>query len=304
MKKVDNSLLHEGGDDDADEAPPPAKKSKIDKKKDKYADALNDFSVKNSGCSDESPLNKDRKCQDPICLILFLIFLGAMLGCTIYGISNGDVKKMMAPYDYQNRFCGIGAMAEYDNLYFTDLEPSESEDVVRMLFNNAVCVKNCPKTDGASLESECEPGESKCAGKTTKKTMDLLDYCVPTTLTTEERSNFNEGFYKMLDANPFGQQMIAIYNCATALSLSMLTAFLLSLAYLFAISAFGECLAWAIIYFVGISLIAATGLGFFCWVSPATFGVTSMSPALILCISILLAIATLLFFIALYCTKD
>lgn len=68
-----------------------------------------------------------------------------MLGCTIYGSTNGDVQKMMAPYDYQNRFCGIDALADYEKLYFTKVVADESQDPIKVLFQNAVCVKKCPR---------------------------------------------------------------------------------------------------------------------------------------------------------------
>lgn len=134
--------------------------------------------------------------------------------------------------------------------------------------------------------------------------MGLLNYCVPLGLTDEEKSMFNEGFYAMLDNNVFGQQLIAMYNCSTALSLSLVTAFLLSLLYLFAISKFGEHLAWCIIWLVGIGLIAATGCAFVARFSPTTFGVTSMSPGFLLCLAIVLMIVTLVFFCMLWCSYD
>lgn len=136
---VQKSDVYEGGEDAAlvdDE--PPKKKSRMEMKADKYADKMEEFSVKNSGCTDDSPLVRDRGCTDILCLFVMLLFMGAMLGCTIFGIQNGDVTKMMAPYDYQGRFCGIGDLKEYDNLYFTVL--AAPSDPVKTLFQNAVCV--------------------------------------------------------------------------------------------------------------------------------------------------------------------
>lgn len=100
----------------------------------------------------------------------------------------------------------------------------------------------------------------------------------------------------MLDGNIIGQQFIALYNCSTALSLSLLSAFLLSLLYLWAISKFGEHLAWCIIWLVGIGLLAATGCASFAYFSPETFGVSSFSPSLLICVAIVLLIVTLIFF--------
>lgn len=247
-------------------------------------------------------MNRDRKCQDGFCLVVFLLFLGAMLGCTIYGIANGDVPKMMAPYDYQRRFCGIGDMKEYDNLYFPVLVADETQDPIKTLFENAVCVKDCPKKAGAPIE--CADNDSLCQGIETKKTLDLLDYCVPLGLTEEEHTMFQRGFYAMLDSNVFGQQLIAMYNCSTALSLSLLSAFLLSLLYLWAISKFGDYLAWCIIWLVGIGLVAATGCSVCAWLSPSTFGVTSIPPYMLLIMALVLLIVTIIFFAMLYCSYD
>lgn len=96
------SVFEGGSDDDADsgkdEKPKPM--SRTEKKCEKYSEAMEKFTVKDSGCTDDSPLNRNRSCNDLFCLLIFLLFLGAMGGCTVYGIMNGDVPKMMAPYDY------------------------------------------------------------------------------------------------------------------------------------------------------------------------------------------------------------
>jgi hypothetical protein len=55
----------------------------------------------------EKGINRDRKCQDLLCLIIFISFLGGMVACVAYGFVKGDPVKMMAPYDSLGNFCGI-----------------------------------------------------------------------------------------------------------------------------------------------------------------------------------------------------
>jgi len=83
----------------------------------------------------ETGYNKNRGCTDILCLIIFLSFLGSLVGCSIYGASQGD-GKMAAPYDRHNEFCGYGDREDYPNLYW----PSLIGDVKSVL-NNGVCVK-------------------------------------------------------------------------------------------------------------------------------------------------------------------
>lgn len=294
--------VFEGGDSDDDAPKEDKPMTRTEKKCAKYKDAMDKFSVTDSGCTDDLPLNKNRSCNDIFCLLLFLAFLGTMGGCTYYGIANGDVPKMMAPYDYKNRFCGFGELKEYDNLYFTKLDFDANERVVLSLFSNAVCVKDCPKNAGDPIE--CADNDSLCEGIETFKTLDLLNYCIPRGMTTEQKSNFKEGYFRMLESNPFGQQLIEIYNCATALSLSMLNAFLLSMIYLWAVSTFAECLAWSMIWLTGIGLLVATSCGWYSVVDPEMFGVTNMEPSLLIVISSVLSLVTLVYFLMVFCGYD
>lgn len=64
----------------------------------------------------------------------------------------------------------------------------------------------------------------------------------------------------MLDNNVFGQQVISLYNCYEALFISLISAIILSLAYIYLLSAFGEILSWIVICLVGFGLSAGTGM--------------------------------------------
>jgi hypothetical protein len=50
---------------------------------------------------------KQRRCQDIICLLIFVAYVGAMGFLTVYGFIHGDVNKLLAPLDGNENFCGI-----------------------------------------------------------------------------------------------------------------------------------------------------------------------------------------------------
>lgn len=67
--------------------------------------------------------------------------IGAMGYCTQMGYNEGQIGKLMAPLDADNKFCGFSqGYEEYKFLYFTDMDQISLEDI----FNGAVCVKACP----------------------------------------------------------------------------------------------------------------------------------------------------------------
>lgn len=44
-----------------------------------------------------------------------------MIFITIYGFAHGNIKKLLAPIDGNNNFCGDGDYKDYPNLYIGDL---------------------------------------------------------------------------------------------------------------------------------------------------------------------------------------
>lgn len=113
-----------------------------------------------------------------------------MLGCTIYGIREGDVPKMMAPYDKNIRFCGIkigndSSYVAYPKLYFHNLEAPANKNFANSLFSNAYCVKKCPKAVDETLEAA--GGNSL---KAVSKTNEILNFCIPTGMNSNQTNSF------------------------------------------------------------------------------------------------------------------
>ena len=107
-----------------------------------------------TGISKETGINKDRKCTDFLCLLVFLAFVASLFACAFYGIKHGDPKRMIAPYDGDGNFCGLDNtatggknMEDYSKLYFTTLQPTATSDITKSIFRSAVCAKSCPDTN-------------------------------------------------------------------------------------------------------------------------------------------------------------
>ena len=63
---------------------------------------------------------ENRECRDIFCWILFIINIGAMVYCSIYGYTTGNPDLIYRGTDVDNNICGLGITANYPYLYFTD----------------------------------------------------------------------------------------------------------------------------------------------------------------------------------------
>ena len=187
-KEAKQSLIFEGGaDGDNFENPdaPPKALTKDQKKLNKYGDDLKGYSVSSTtpGIGDGSVV-KERKVTDIICLMIFGVFLVAMLTCTILGFKYGDVEKYLAPFDSNHLICGHptrqtpggpidNSAVGYKRLYFTDLTAKDP-------FTGGWCVKECPKTTTDPLNFM--PIKGKSAPEVTGGqygTTNVAGYCIP-----------------------------------------------------------------------------------------------------------------------------
>ena len=86
--------MEAGGDNEYKQAA----KTKDEKKKDKYGEHVDGYNIKDCSKIVDGPV-MERNCTDFFCLIVFLVFLGTMIACTLYGFKKGDVEKYIAPLD-------------------------------------------------------------------------------------------------------------------------------------------------------------------------------------------------------------
>ena len=98
--------------DDDDEYVKEPKPKYINKKERvlaKYGEAADEFNLKDLGYEEDGMIMEGRKCTDPICCGIFIVFVFAMFLIAQFGIKNGNIKKLLAPMDGAARFCGVSA---------------------------------------------------------------------------------------------------------------------------------------------------------------------------------------------------
>lgn len=130
----------------------------------------------------QKPTEKERRCTDMLCALIFFVFLLAMGGVTIYGYVVGNPWEYIAPIDGANRICGYDdAVKDYNYLFIANIvEASATPDEA---FKYGVCVKSCPEDPTETLE--CVPTGDLLVPSCTLSaenqygTHRVLDYCIP-----------------------------------------------------------------------------------------------------------------------------
>jgi len=96
---------------------------------------------------------KKRSCTDLLCLILFVVFVGALVAIFAFGIATGDWHALVYDADYLGNRCGVGAYKDktkafYPRLALDMLEPHNRDAVAARSFTSlklyTLCVATCP----------------------------------------------------------------------------------------------------------------------------------------------------------------
>jgi len=68
------------------------------------------------------PRQRNRRCTDVPCLLLFVLFLGGWGYIAQFAFRTGNLNKLVAPMDSFNRECGVDPGVENkSNLFFFDM---------------------------------------------------------------------------------------------------------------------------------------------------------------------------------------
>lgn len=81
--------------------------------------------------------NRDRRCTDMWCYILFVITLLAMIATAIWALATSDPRGISKVYDSSGNICGVGAAENFPILYLQTFEKPY----------RSVCVAECPVFD-------------------------------------------------------------------------------------------------------------------------------------------------------------
>jgi hypothetical protein len=144
---------YEGGDGPAEETPKPRKKNPMEKQKEKHAEKLAAFNVREASDIGDTIINLNRQgMNDPVfCVLLIIVFL-ATIGLAVYGFTAGGTIAL-APVLSDGTQCGHGVASlinaagkesavDFPYLYF----PVPNEVIpAASLWDTAICVKTCPE---------------------------------------------------------------------------------------------------------------------------------------------------------------
>ena len=210
------------------------------------------------------PTEKNRRCTDILCCIIFLAFLVGMLTAAIYGYVNGDPWKLIAPIDGASNICGFDAGYEdYTKLYIADITSAAQDP--HNVFTWGVCVKSCPES--ATDEVECKPtaptGKVSVCNKPNNQygTKDIINYCYPVydTLPQTAKDHWSE-MKDEVNSTGFGGMFSDMLNAKWVFLIAMGLAVVLTLVYIKFMDWCAFCLSWFSIVLVFASLVGS-GIG-------------------------------------------
>lgn len=96
--------------------------------------------------NDENPnldeiLAKRRNCTDIICLVIFIIFIIAQAGLSVFAYNIGDPRQLVYPQDSQGNLC----QGDTPYLFYFDLVKCVGVDAILTgCPTQQICIKNCP----------------------------------------------------------------------------------------------------------------------------------------------------------------
>jgi len=128
----------------------------------------------------KKPTDKNRRCTDVLCCLVFVAFMVGMIWSTVYGYVNGNPGKLIAPIDGDKNICGYSAGVEdYPKLYIDDISTAASDPT--NVFSYSVCVKSCPKEKTDAIDCQTTSVTKACTPEPGQEytTTDFVNYCIP-----------------------------------------------------------------------------------------------------------------------------
>jgi hypothetical protein len=171
-------------------------------------------------------------------LLIFLTFLASLVGCSIWGASQGD-GKIAAPYDKHGKFCGYDEREAFPNLYWPTIS-----GVPKTVLNGGVCVKKCPAKTGDPVEIFNEETKSSGRGH-----FDMMNFCIPSGLSESEKADWTK-LYNALFQDPSMSWLKSMHDSSTSVFISMAFAVVYSMGFIYLMSAFAEYLAKGLVFLI------------------------------------------------------
>eukprot|EP01138_Halocafeteria_seosinensis_P013816 gb/GECG01014108.1/.p1 GENE.gb/GECG01014108.1/~~gb/GECG01014108.1/.p1 ORF type:complete len:669 (+),score=74.90 gb/GECG01014108.1/:1-2007(+) len=241
-----------------------------------YANTMGNDDKPNKGADEDDeevllPLHNDRgkrKCTDVLCLILFIVAMGAMFGVSIFAWSEGEHEKITNGMDYRGCICGL----ECDEAGNKQLGDLAVEGKIGGSLET-LCADKCPgespicysKTNPEVLLSKPSPGE--CVQDedgdevkfTTVPSRKIFTRCIP----QEDSSDFGGG-----DSKSWTEALNSVENGAEVIVASAVVAVIVAFLYLVFLQACAKVFTYI---GMGLVLIALLASGAFMFQSSEDF---------------------------------
>jgi len=208
----------------------------------------------------EGPVKK-RSCTDVICLLLFLVLLGAWGGVAFLAFQEGDVNKLIHPTDSKGQICGgNGTLKDRPKLLFFDITECLNPAVITLgCPTPQICVKECPKKTSVS-QNDIKPfcsSDDECP-KYVLKSKHYLGRCIPDVGGSSDDNKTVEGVpdqKQIKDANRrimifmsarnfFENAITDVKETWWMIGVGLILAFLLCMLWIFLMRFFAGILIW------------------------------------------------------------
>jgi choline transporter-like protein 2/4/5 len=208
-----------------------------------------------------------RHCTDILCCPLFVAFCVGMAWAFIYGLANGDPRKLITLYDTDANGCGYtSGVKSYDYIYWPSLDYSADS-------GKTVCVKFCPTIANPLTSSDffANSAYANLAAITTEYgnnangDYDSVKYvnrfCIPdadsaAASSDSEYSSMKSDALSDYDAEWITQYIGDLTYCWWVCIVCALTAFVGGITYMFFIRCCGKYIVWVTILLGFLSLLA------------------------------------------------
>lgn len=204
-----------------------------------------------------SPTEKNRRCTDILCCIIFTAFLGGMGAATIYGYINGNPGKLIAPIDGNSKICGYSeGYEDYPRLYLDDIIEAAANPT--NVFAYGVCVKNCPESPSDPIECKTTSTVTSCTPPAGEEysTTEILDYCFPNydSLPQAAKDNWEGVKTAVAEGTYMGSSFAELYEARWVLLISAALALIFTLVYIKFMDWCAYWLSWLSVILVFASL--------------------------------------------------
>jgi hypothetical protein len=167
--------------------------------------------------------------------------MGALGVLFINSIKNGQIDKVLAPYDMNKHFCGFDGYYLYPKLYLTKVTGSTKD-----IFNSGICVIDCPKKGEKIIYMD---GTEKTWPDVAEyDTISISNYCFFNfnSLPIDKQIYWSAKIQDLF-SSPSTAWIYDLYLSSRAIYFSMAMSLVFSILYIYILSAYAEYIAWFLI---------------------------------------------------------